>query len=413
MISMIAFVAPGLLQVLLLLCPLRFSDASTSQLETAHLGYPSRSQCGPVFRNRCLCGETEKTGFLVNCTNTGFSNTSVLEHLPTETETLIFNGNNITILPWNVFGEDDRTPYLKVVDMSNNAIQEIRGKTYHHVASVERLILDHNELSLSSAKSGMEDHRHPRMFSNFINLKSLHLTNAFKDNSPANLANDLHDIFINSNLSVLIKLHLEQNELTGFADQMLFCDLPSLMDLHLGDNLLRGLHFNITCLHHLRFLDLQRNRITRLSKTDLAMLDIFPARGQPLTVDFSGNPLCDCDDLFEWLKITKVLVRKRDSLSCKSSTPENNSKDDAFHHVSCTTLHSTPILKLPENISPSMSRGTALTVVSMSLVVVGIVAALLYLKKIQFKPRGSSLLDTVSRKVQYTTIGHHEEEVDV
>lgn len=81
--------------------------------------------------------------------------------------------------------------------MSNNAIKEIRGKTYHHVASVERLVLDHNELSLSSVKTGNEDHRHPRMFSNFINLKALHLTNAFKDNSPANLANDLHDIFIN------------------------------------------------------------------------------------------------------------------------------------------------------------------------------------------------------------------------
>lgn len=97
-----------------------------------------------------------------------------------------------------------------------------------------------------------------------------------------------------SNLSVLIKLHLEQNELTGFLDQMLFCDLPSLMDLHLGDNLLRGLHFNITCLHHLRYLDLRRNRIARLSKSDLAMLDTFPARGQPLTVDLVGNPLCDC-----------------------------------------------------------------------------------------------------------------------
>lgn len=206
--------------------------------------------------------------------------------------------------------------------MSNNAIQEIRGKAYHHVASVERLILDHNELSLSSPNAGLEDHRHPRMFSNFINLRALHLTNAFRDNSPANLANDLHAVFFNrfvinhicdmlsyfvfspshiilsllsiSNLSLLIKLHLEQNELTGFADPMLFCDLPALMDLHLGDNALRGLHFNITCLHHLRFLDLRRNRITRLSKSELDMLDSFPARGQPLTVDIEGNPLCDC-----------------------------------------------------------------------------------------------------------------------
>lgn len=100
-------------------------------------------------------------------------------------------------MPWNVFGDQDQTPHLKEVDMSNNAIKEIRGKAYHHVASVELLILDHNELSLSSFKTGEEVHRHSRMFSNFINLRALHLTNAFKDNSPANLANDLHDIFIN------------------------------------------------------------------------------------------------------------------------------------------------------------------------------------------------------------------------
>lgn len=104
----------------------------------------------------------------------------------------------------------------------------------------------------------------------------------------------LNNKFSFSNLSVLIKLHLEQNELTGFADPMVFCDLPALMDLHLGDNLLRNLHFNITCLHHLRFLDLRKNRITRLSKSDLSTLDEFPARGQPLTIDLGGNPLCDC-----------------------------------------------------------------------------------------------------------------------
>ncbi|KAK3925680.1 Trophoblast glycoprotein [Frankliniella fusca] len=380
----------------------------------------SSSLCGHAFRNRCTCGktrisDTEPESFVVNCTNAGFTNTSALSHLPIETQFLIFVGNNISVLPGNIFGDQDHTPNLKVVDMSNNAIKEIRGKAYHHVSSVERLILDHNELSLSPLKSGVENHRHPRMFSNFINLRSLHLTNAFKDNSPSNLVNDLHDIFLNSNLSLLIKLHLEQNELTGFSDQMVFCDLPSLMDLHLGDNFLRGLHFNITCLHHLRFLDLQRNRITRLSKSDLAMLDTFPARGQSLTVDFSGNPFCDCQDLLAWLNTTKVIVRRKESLSCThSSSVRSNTKDDAYAHVSCTTLHTSATSKSEDNSEQSFHGGTALTLVLLSLAGIIFLVLFVYRKRLNFKPHGQrSLLDTVSRKVQYTTIEHHEEEVDV
>ncbi|XP_026272278.1 carboxypeptidase N subunit 2 [Frankliniella occidentalis] len=380
----------------------------------------SASLCGHAFRNRCTCGKTrisdaEPESFVVNCTNAGFTNTSALEHLPMDTQHLIFVGNNISVLPGNIFGDQDHTPNLKVVDMSNNAIKEIRGKAYHHVSSVEQLFLDHNELSLSPMKSGVENHRHPRMFSNFVNLRSLHLTNAFRDNSPSNLVNDLHDIFVNSNLSLLIKLHLEQNELTGFSDQMVFCDLPSLMDLHLGDNFLRGLHFNITCLHHLRFLDLQRNRITRLSKSDLAMLDTFPARGQSLTVDFSGNPFCDCQDLLAWLKTTKVIVRRKESLSCThSSAAQSNSKDDAYQHVSCTTLHTSVTSTSIDNAAQGFHSGTALSLVLVSLAIIAFAILFIYRKRINFKPRGQgSLLDTVSRKVQYTTIEHHEEEVDV
>ncbi|KAJ1532392.1 hypothetical protein ONE63_000992 [Megalurothrips usitatus] len=387
------------LQTLLILSPSCSSDVSAAQ---------SR----PQICDRCLCGKTEKSPYLVNCTNTGFTNTSVLQYLPSNTETLIFNGNNVSILPWNVFGNQN-TPHLKVVDMSNNVIREIRGKAYHHVASVETLILDHNELSLSSAKSGVEDHRHPRMFSNFINLKALHLTNAFRDNSPSNLAHDLHDIFIYSNLSALIKLHLEQNELTGFVDQTVFCDLPALMDLHLGDNHLRGLHFNITCLHHLRFLDLRRNRITRLSKSDLGMLDLLPARGQPLMIDLNGNPLCDCADLHDWLKTTKVTVRNKESLNCNSSSAvKENSKEDAMQHVSCT-MHTSILPVGAKSPSPpqSVGRGTALTAVLLTIAGIGLIVALIYLKRMHFQPRCSSLLDTVSRKVQYTTIGHHEDEV--
>lgn len=75
--------------------------------------------------------------------------------------------------------------------MSNNKIREIRGKAYHHVKQVERLILDFNELSLDPGRS------HPRVFSNLVSLLELHLTDAFEDGQPRDLATTLHDIFVN------------------------------------------------------------------------------------------------------------------------------------------------------------------------------------------------------------------------
>ena len=47
-------------------------------------------------------------------------------------------------------------------------------------------------------------------------------------------------IFVGSNLTKLKKLHLEQNEIWSFRNPNIFCNLPSLMDLQLGDNNLTG-----------------------------------------------------------------------------------------------------------------------------------------------------------------------------
>lgn len=64
----------------------------------------------------------------------------------------------------NVFGTNNSYLDLKVVDMSNNNIRDIRGKTYHRVSNVERLILNHNEISISSKEP---NHHHPR-YSNLM-----------------------------------------------------------------------------------------------------------------------------------------------------------------------------------------------------------------------------------------------------
>lgn len=122
-----------------------------------------------------------------------------------------------------------------------------------------------------------------------------------------------------SNLTQLIKLHLEQNEISEFHDPNVFCDLPNLLDLYLGDNALTALHFNISCLHNLRFLDLQRNKFKRILERDLHAMDTIVKHNQQIVVDFTGNPLeCSCklNPFINWMKKTKVFVRNKNNLMC-------------------------------------------------------------------------------------------------
>ena len=162
------------------------------------------------FSIKCTCGNQEynaKIQYVVNCTNAGFRDTEVLEKLPAQTEIVIFTGNYIPDLPWNVFGAINDLVNLTIVDMSNNHIRNIRGKSYHHVSNVKRLILNHNNLSISRFVDDDDDNNyyHPRVFSNFINLMELHMTNAFADNTSAELSENLHDIFVSSNLTKLVR----------------------------------------------------------------------------------------------------------------------------------------------------------------------------------------------------------------
>jgi len=319
---------------------------------------------------------------------------------------LIFSGNNIPELPWNVFGTLNSYSHLRVVDMSNNKMREIRGKSYHRVANVQRLILNHNDLTISSTDGS--NHHHPRVFSNFVNLMELHLTDAFADNTQDDLAADLHDIFVNSNLTQLSKLHLEQNEITGFSDPRVFCDLPKLMDLHLGDNLLRRVDFNITCLSHLRFLDLERNRISGFSTKDLDILDSIPAQNRNLVIDLRGNLfLCDCNiaNLYAWLQRTQVQVRNKEMLRCHRGLPEGNGGEPILdlRQVQCAPE------KTATDGSEMQHKATTVALGILTVILFGLIVTVAYMNRVAIKYRLMPVLDTISRKVQYTTIGKDDE----
>ncbi|KZC13104.1 PREDICTED: phospholipase A2 inhibitor [Dufourea novaeangliae] len=370
-------------------------DPNWHSLETLE---SAKLECGPFFQNRCTCMRTcyeNRHQYVVNCTNSEFRNTEPLSHLPNETQVLIFTGNYLEELPLNVFGTLESFPDLRVIDMSNNKIREIRGKTYHHVQRVERLILDFNELSLDPGRN------HPRVFSNFVSLLELHLTDAFEDGPPRDLAATLHDIFVNSNLKQLMKLHLEQNEISEFRDANVFCDLPRILDLYLGDNALTALHFNISCLHNLRFLDLQRNKFTKILDHDLRAMDAIVKHNQSLAVDFTANPLeCSCklNPFIKWMKKTKVFIRNKDSLKCYEGKTAHN-------------IHETK--NCAAKLFSTASRGATILLFFLSLILVGLICALIYVQRTKLQKKIEPILDSVNKRVRYTSIATGDAREDV
>lgn len=180
-----------------------------------------------------------------------------------------------------------------------------------------------------------------RVFSNFDNLRELHLTDAFLDNQSADLAEQLHTIFTNSNLNQLRKLHLEQNEIQNFADKKVFCDLKNLTDLYLANNELEGLNFEIECLPQLRFINLEVNKIERFTKKDLDTFDSFPKNNRTLSIDIRDNPfLCDCvtNNLYPWLRKTKVIVRSNKTIKCHSTNTNKTVLLSDYHESDCSSI---------------------------------------------------------------------------
>lgn len=276
------------------------------------------------------------------------------------------------------------------------------GKTYHHVHQVERLILNHNNLSISSNEDEV-NHLHPRIFSNFINLRSLHLTNAFSDYSSPELSADLHAIFVKSNLTNLQKLHLEQNEISRFKDRNVFCDLPQLEDLHLGDNNLRELNFNVMCLHNLRFLDLERNRFEYVKRRDIEALEMLEAsagRTERLIMDFSMNPFaCDCSiyDFVNWLHSTNITVRSKERLMC-NRIEDHAERINALDFKRCQ-------VKL-QSTSGGHQAFLVFFLVVLIFVLIGLIGAILYVSKDRIKYLVPPVVS--SRKVHYTSIQDDE-----
>uniref|UniRef100_T1PHS4 Leucine Rich repeat protein n=1 Tax=Musca domestica TaxID=7370 RepID=T1PHS4_MUSDO len=230
---------------------------------------------------------------------------------------------------------------------------------------------------------------------------------------------------MNSELTKLQKLHLEQNEITHFKDRKVFCDLPSLRDLHLGDNYLKDINFDVACLKNLRFLDLERNKFEFVKTHDLMVLNQLEARPDRTTnliVDFNLNPFtCDCkiSSFRTWIHSTNVTVRNKESLMCfhdevnplpileidmsqcsaaiAAATIMFNTATDNHYGLGGGGGH--------ENSGLAQHTATLIfLLIVLSMILLGLVIALVYVSRDKLKFMITPVFDNVAKKVQYTSI---------
>src|SRR5207248_8149400 len=122
---------------------------------------------------------------------------------------------------------------LHMIDMSNNKIRSIKGKTFHGVRHVKKLILNNNRLLITG------EHFHPRLFSNFESLEELYLSSAFAESHRGlNFVEDLITTLNMANLTKLKVLNVENNGISILPNPDVFCSLPSLTKVLLGGNVL-------------------------------------------------------------------------------------------------------------------------------------------------------------------------------
>ncbi|XP_021957418.1 trophoblast glycoprotein-like [Folsomia candida] len=377
--------------------------------------------CPKELRGHCHCGHQRdpndklRVRPVVNCTHAGFTDTDFFKHVPVETEVLIVVGNELRELPTNLFGPNRDMLSLRELDLRQNGIELIRGKTFHHTPHLETLILNYNKIG------GDVLIEHPRIFSSLTSLKYLHLTGAFHTDQWT-LLNGLTEMFAESNLTHLLKLHLEQNHISRIPNPLQFCDLPSLLDLHLGQNELTDLVLDVeACLSSLRFVDLSYNKIREISATSglFALLNHRNQMGVVVQLELYHNPFhCDCglDHFLLWMRNMTLkdpdIFRHRTEMRCLTGYPTSNAKRmlQDVDHTECAPP--------PVTMTNTVINRLSWSVVSLIglVVLISLSVAWVRLRGVPSCLRGSlisagnnhPLLATTTSGVKYTSVDKEE-----
>lgn len=292
-----------------------------------------RNACPPALQDRCTCGYTFvpegpqgvlKRRYVTNCTDAGFSDATVLQSLPVETEILLFTGNNLTSLPNYLLGNDPTHQHekLRTIDLSSNNIYFIHANTFLNVRNVTKLVLDNNSLIITSYLYSL------RWLSNFENLEQLSLRNTFDATQMGmSFTEGLVTMLEEANLTKLKSLRLDNNSIHVLPSVDAFCPLKSLRYLYLSSNYLVEADINVSCLPKLRLLDISDNFITSLNSQVMATYD--KPKGITFILNVTANPFqCDCELLpfLRWIRRTSTWVIRVRELRCATGYPRNVGK---------------------------------------------------------------------------------------
>lgn len=184
-----------------------------------------------------------------------------------------------------------------------------------------------------------------------------------------------------------------------------FCPLPHLLDLHLSNNQLTGIDFNISCIPNLRFIDLEGNNIRGLSNEHLSTLDNVQSRNRVFAVDLSNNPFpCDCNFgiIDDWLRNTNVSVRNLEMTRCTTQVQQKSPLDPfADYHNGCPSVQTT---------TKAGKHGHKLMMLFVSCAVFGFLGVVLYVSMFGLKRLRPEFTNAISRKIHYTTIDKCEDQ---
>ena len=269
----------------------------------------SGDYCETFGSGKCIC-----TDDFVECHGehamvTKFSD--FIHRIQDNVTRIIITGADWTELPRNVFGACPDTPSLvlrklKKVDLSNNNIQIIHGKSFHCMHEVTDLNLAHNEWEID------RNVNHTGYLSSLPNLRNLDLTNTFQEVWDGRYhIPKLVDVLNATDLTKLEKLSLAMNEFYVFHEGAAasLCQMSSLKHLNLSHNLLEKLVLK-RCMKKLVSLDLSHNKLERIEEDLRNVIDALPNL-QEVKLDFNRFK-CDCGliDTHAWLKTTRAPINK-------------------------------------------------------------------------------------------------------
>lgn len=273
--------------------------------------------CEHFGTGKCVC-----TDEYVECHDeTAIASTNItnfIGNIKDHVTRITITGSDLAELRQNIFGSclgltELVLQRLKTVDLSDNGIKTIHGKSFHCMPHLTNLTLRNNEWQLDRHAT------HVGYFTSVPSLKHLDLTNAFEEmwNGSYHIPNLVHVLNV-TNLTHLETLSLASNEFYSFGSGAgaSLCEMTALKTLNLSNNYLNNPELK-DCMTNLATLDLSHNKMPIVHEDLRRVIDNLHSLED---VRLDHNPFhCDCGlvDTYRWLQQTEAPINKNE-LRCST-----------------------------------------------------------------------------------------------